>query len=100
MAPLVITEVSHTTNSLASSSYLETSASQLDGVPAGLEDSIRYETARLIQAAGILLRLPQDIIAQSIVVLQRFWIGPDGGSLLDHDPLVRGVPMQLTDIPG
>lgn len=88
MAPLLVTDVSHITNPLASSSHLETSASQLDGVPADLESFIFYETARLSQAAGVLLRLPQDIVAQSIVVLQRFWAGPDGGSLFDHDPLV------------
>ncbi|KAK3068637.1 hypothetical protein LTR53_013638 [Teratosphaeriaceae sp. CCFEE 6253] len=81
-----ITEQSHLVNPLATSAQLETSASQLDGVPRDLEDSIRYQTARLNQAAGILLRLPQEIIAQSIVILQRFWLGPDGGSMLEQDP--------------
>jgi cyclin L len=87
MAP--ITEPSHLTNSLATSAQLETSASQLDGTPRDVEDSVRYETARLIQAAGILLRLPQEIIATAIITLQRFLIGPDGGSLLDLDAQVR-----------
>ncbi|KAK3070238.1 hypothetical protein LTR53_010811 [Teratosphaeriaceae sp. CCFEE 6253] len=81
-----ITEQSHLVNPLATSAQLETSASQLDGVPRDLEDSIRYQTARLNQAAGVLLRLPQEIIAQSIVILQRFWLGPDGGSMLEQDP--------------
>ncbi|KAK4542556.1 hypothetical protein LTR36_006604 [Oleoguttula mirabilis] len=84
MAP--ITAPSHLANPLATSLQLETSSSQLDGVPSDLEDSVRYETARLIQTAGILLRLPQEIIAQSIIVLQRFWVGPDGGSMLECDP--------------
>lgn len=83
-----ITSLSHLANPLITSEQLETSASQLDGVPKDLEDSIRFETARLMQAAGILLRLPQDLIAQSIVILYRFWAGPEGGSMLDHDSKV------------
>ena len=83
MAP--ITELSHVTNPLVSSDCLETSASQLDGVSKDLEDSVRFETARLLQAAGILLRLPQGLIAQSITILYRFWAGPDGGSMLEYD---------------
>ncbi|KAK3679163.1 hypothetical protein LTR78_000724 [Recurvomyces mirabilis] len=84
MAP--IRDHSHLVNSLATSTHLETSASQLDSVPRHLEDSIRYETSRLSQAAGILLSLPQEIIAQSIIVMQRFWVGPEGGSMLEYDP--------------
>lgn len=87
MAP--ISELSHLANSLAASSQLETSATQLDGVPRDLEDSVRFETVRLLQAAGILLRLPQEVIAQTIVILYRFWSGPDGGSMLEHDSKVR-----------
>ena len=87
MAP--IREPSLLTNPLATSLQLETSAAQLDGVPRDLENSISYETARLIQAAGILLRLPQEIIARSIIILQRFWSGPDGGSMLEHESKVR-----------
>jgi hypothetical protein len=79
---------SHLTNPLASLIQLETSANQLDGVPRDVEDSIRYETTRLLQAAGILLRLPQDLIAQSIILLHRFWSGPDGGSMAEHDSTV------------
>ncbi|KAK5128464.1 hypothetical protein LTR85_003132 [Meristemomyces frigidus] len=84
MAP--ITEPSHLNNPLATSLQLGTSSSQLDGVLNDMEDSVRYQTARLIQVAGILLRLPQEIVAQAIVVLQRFWVGPDGGSMLEYDP--------------
>ena len=86
-----ITELSHLVNPLATSVQLETSASQLDGVPKDLEHSIRFETARLLQAAGVLLRLPQELIAQSIITVYRFWTGADGGSLLEDDSRVCGV---------
>ncbi|EUC49251.1 hypothetical protein COCMIDRAFT_84983 [Bipolaris oryzae ATCC 44560] len=71
------------TNALATVAQLETSGSQLDGIPPDLEDSIRFAGARLTQAAGILLRLPQEVIAQAIVVFMRFWLGPEGGSLAE-----------------
>lgn len=80
MAPIF--GVSHLSNPLATPKQLANSASQLDGVPIDLEDSIRYESIRLIQAAGILLRLPQELIAETIVIFSRFWLGPEGGSLL------------------
>ena len=67
-------------NPLATIDQLSTSSSQLDGVPADLESSLRFAGARLTQAAGILLRLPQDIIAQAIVIFYRFYIGSEGGS--------------------
>jgi hypothetical protein len=70
-------------NPLATVSHLETSGSLLDGIPADLEDSVRFAGARLTQAAGILLRLPQEVIAQAIVIFTRFWVGPDGASLLE-----------------
>lgn len=89
MAPIL--EVSHLANPLVSSTQLETSATQLDGVPKELEDSVRFATARLLQAAGILLRLPQELIAQSIILLYRFWVGADGGSMLETDPKVRQI---------
>jgi len=71
------------TNPLATVAQLESSGSQLDGIPPDLEDSIRFAGARLTQAAGILLRLPQEVIAQAIVVFMRFWLGPEGGSLAE-----------------
>lgn len=70
-------------NSLATVAQLETSGSQLDGIPPDLEDSARYAGARLTQAAGSLLRLPQEVIAQAIIVFMRFWIGVEGGSLVE-----------------
>jgi hypothetical protein len=96
----LIKEFSHLANPLAASSQLETSASQLDGVPGELEVSIRFETARLLQAAGIFLHLPQELIAQSIIILYRYWIGADGGSLLEHDSKVgvRYITCLIVDI--
>jgi hypothetical protein len=83
-----ISQTSHVLNPLATSAQLEISASQLDGLPKHLEDSVRFEAAQLVQAAGILIRLPQDVIAQSLVILYRFWAGPEGGSLLEYDAKV------------
>lgn len=86
--------MSHTSilvNPLASIAQLETSSSQLDDVPQDLENSIRFSASKLIQAAGPLLRLPQDVIASAIVTFTRFWIGPDGGSLREHGAKVRST---------
>lgn len=71
----------HLSNALASAEQLSTSSSAIDGVASDLETSVRFAGAQLTQAAGILLRLSQDIIAQAIVTFTRFWIGPEGGSL-------------------
>ncbi len=67
-------------NPLSTPEQLSKSSSQLDGVTADLESSIRFAGAQLTQAAGILLRLPQETIAQAIIVFLRFYIGPEGGS--------------------
>jgi hypothetical protein len=83
--------VSPLANPLATVSQLETSGSQLDRIPADLEDSIRFAGARLTQAAGILLRLPQEVTAQAIVVFTRFWVGPDGGSLAEYGAGVSAI---------
>ena len=68
-------------NPLASVAQLEASSSRLDGVPQDSENSVHFAASKLIQAAGPLLRLPQDVVASAIVTYTRFWIGPDGGSL-------------------
>jgi hypothetical protein len=78
-------------NPLASVEQLASSGSQLDGIPSDLESSILYAGAQLTQVAGILLRLPQDIVAQAIVVFSRFWVGSDGGSLREFGAKVRKV---------
>src|SRR5579862_2858831 len=72
--------VSHLSNPLATPLQLSNSSSQADGIPVDLETSIRFAGARLTQAAGVLLRLPQDVVAQAIVLYSRFWVA-EGGSL-------------------
>ncbi|MCJ1286478.1 hypothetical protein MMC26_005824 [Xylographa opegraphella] len=74
------TQLTTLSNPLATPDQLSTSSSQLDGLSSDLENSIRYTGALLTQAAGILLRLPQDIIAQAIVTFTRFYVGPEGDS--------------------
>lgn len=80
MAP-VAQRPSHLANPLATPAQLASSGSQLDGVPQDLETCVIFAGARLTQAAGILLRLPHDTIAQAVVIFTRFWIGSEGGSL-------------------
>lgn len=75
-------------NPLATIDQLSSSASQNDGIPADLEDSVRFAGARLAQAAGIMLRLPQDVIAMAIVNFTRFWLGAHGGSMKRHNAKV------------
>ncbi|KAL3452865.1 autophagocytosis associated protein [Aspergillus insuetus] len=79
--PREVTGLKFLSNALATPEQLTSSSSSLDGVPTDLETSIRFAGTQLTQAAGILLRLSQDIIAQAIVTFTRFWLGPEGGSL-------------------
>ena len=79
-------------NPLVTVDQLRTSSSQLDGLSAGLEASVRLAGVQLTQAAGILLRLPQEVIAQAIVVFTRFYTGPEGGSFLFNAAKVRPLP--------
>ncbi|EKD16779.1 uncharacterized protein L3040_006279 [Drepanopeziza brunnea f. sp. 'multigermtubi'] len=66
--------MSHLSNPLATTSQLYAqSASNPSALPLEIQDSIRFYTARLTQAAGILLRMPQDITAQANVLLFRYW---------------------------
>lgn len=68
--------MSHLFNPLATAQqlYQNTSSNRL---PVELQDSIRFYTARLTQAAGILLGLSQDITAQANVLLFRYWLVDD-----------------------
>ena len=94
-----ITQPSQLANPLATVAKLETTASQLQGIPQDIEHFARFDAARLTQAAGILLRLPQEIVAQSIIILQRFYAGADGGSWLEHDLLVCSTNSVQFDLP-
>ena len=69
-------------NPLVTLDQLSSSSSQLDGLSAELENSVRLGGVQLTQAAGVLLRLPQEIIAQAVVIFTRFYTGPEGGSFL------------------
>lgn len=75
-------------NPLATLEQLSSSSSQLDRLSSDLEGSIRFVGIQLTQAAGILLRLPQEIIAQAIVIFTRFYTGPEGGSFVTHSAKV------------
>jgi hypothetical protein len=66
--------MAHVTNPLATPSQLFALSSLNSPLPPDLQASIRYYTARLTQAAGLLLRLPQDITAQANVLLFRYWV--------------------------
>lgn len=89
----------HLSNALATPDQLSNSSSSIDNVPSDLETSIRCAGAQLTQAAGILLHLSQDIIAQAIVMFTRFWLGADGGSLRIYSVKVRarGILNQPSD---
>jgi hypothetical protein len=77
--------MSHLSNPLATAEQLRQKA-LVNSLPAEIQDSIRFYTARLTQAAGILLRLPQDITAQANVLLYRYWLVDD---LMQHEFSVR-----------
>ncbi|KAK6336126.1 hypothetical protein TWF696_001693 [Orbilia brochopaga] len=59
---------------LAKPAQLASSPSQLAGIPEPLEQKLRLVAARLLQAAGALIQLPQPTIATAIVLLQRFYL--------------------------
>ncbi|PBP28440.1 cyclin domain-containing protein [Diplocarpon rosae] len=65
--------MSHLSNPLATPHQLHALTTLNHPLPPELQDSIRFHTARLTQAAGLLLRLPQNITAQANVLLFRFW---------------------------
>ncbi|KAE8444837.1 hypothetical protein EG329_014192 [Mollisiaceae sp. DMI_Dod_QoI] len=68
--------MSHLSNPLATAEQLYKNVSN-NSLPIELQDSIRFYAARLTQAAGILLRLPQSITAQANVLLFRYWLVDD-----------------------
>lgn len=73
--------MSHLSNPLATTRQL-LSRTASNALPPELQDCIRFYTARLTQAAGILLQLPQDITAQAIVILHRYWLVDD---IMSHE---------------
>lgn len=77
--------MSHLSNPLATTEQLFKNVSN-NPLPTELLDSIRFYTARLTQAAGVLLRLSQDITAQANVLLFRYWLVDD---IMRHEFSVR-----------
>lgn len=75
MAP--ITELEHLANPLVTVEQLYLLQDD-DRGRAENGQSVRYAQALLTQAAGVLLRLPQEVVATSLVLLQRFWIEGHG----------------------
>lgn len=65
--------MAHLANPLVSPEQLASSRRINDALPVSAQDLIRFSTARLTQAAGILLRLPQSVSAQAVVLLYRYW---------------------------
>lgn len=84
-------EMAHLSNPLATTRQL-LGLKTANALPPELQDCIRFYTARLTQAAGILLGLPQDIIAQAIVTLQRYWLVDH---ILAHEFSVRSTSSPL-----
>jgi hypothetical protein len=66
--------MSHLTNPLATPAQLYALNTLNSPLPPDLQNSIRFYTARLTQAAGLLLRLSQDITAQANILLYRYWL--------------------------
>jgi cyclin L len=66
--------MAHLTNPLATPTQLYGLDKLNYPLPQDLQNSIRFYTARLTQAAGLLLRLPQDITAQANILLYRYWL--------------------------
>lgn len=81
MAP--VSSLTTLSNPLVTVEQLESTASQEDGVQVDLERTLRYHGALLTQSAGILLKLPQEIVAQAIMTFERFYVGSEGGSFLE-----------------
>ena len=72
MAPM--SSLAPLTNPLVSPAQLLALKQNDESNDPGTADSIRFAQVQLAQSAGILLRLPQEVIAQAIVLLQRFCV--------------------------
>ena len=73
-------------NFYVSKEDLASSPSRADGISAEVETAQRVYGCELIQQAGILLKLPQAVMATGQVLLQRFYCKV---SLVAHDVKVR-----------
>jgi cyclin L len=75
MAPM--TQLDNLSNVLVSSKQLSRLQDGQSSYWTEDAQSIRFVQGELTQAAGVLLRLPQEVIANALVILQRFWINFD-----------------------
>jgi cyclin L len=92
MAP--ITSLEHLANPLVTAEQLH-SLHEDDRSRVENGQSSRYAQAILSQAAGILLRLPQEVIATSLVLLQRFWVEGHGQGHATADLKVSEILVSL-----
>lgn len=65
--------MAHLTNPLVSPEQLASCTRINAAHPQSFQDQIRFSTAKVTQSAGILLRLPQSVSAQAVVLLYRYW---------------------------
>jgi cyclin L len=85
MAQALSDELAHLTNPLVSSEQLiKLRANDTDN-----GTSARFATHLLTQAAGVLLRLPQSVVATAIILLQRFQVS--NGASTSTRPLPRHI---------
>ena len=75
MAP--ITGLDHLSNALVTAKQLSRPQNGASSYWTEDAQSVRFVQGQLTQAAGVLLRLPQEVIANALVILQRFWINFD-----------------------
>ena len=75
MAPM--SKLEHLANPLVTSKQLSRLRDESSQYWTEDAQTIRFVQAQLTQAAGVLLRLPQEVIATAIVILQRFWLSFD-----------------------
>lgn len=75
-------------NFYVSKDDLAESPSRQDGITVEMEKEQRIYGCELIQEAGILLKLPQAVMATGQVLLQRFYCKK---SLVAHDVKVRAA---------
>jgi hypothetical protein len=63
-----------------------------DGFRSEAATTSRYAQAILTQSAGILLRLPLEVVATALVLLQRFWVESSAEERVDADFKVMKMP--------
>ncbi|OXH31594.1 cyclin-dependent protein kinase regulator [Cryptococcus neoformans] len=65
--------MSHSPHPLATLEQIVSTPSAADGIPRDVEDDLRVAGCMLIQEAGVMLKLPQSVMATAQVLLHRFY---------------------------